>query len=192
MPPRSICAAWPSGPGCRWTTSRSSTLSSAAGPRRSRGRIHDQGARGHRREAYAKALRPRRQPAQRAAVPHREARRDARNHCPEAARQPHRPGGSELPEGQFTCAAPGAAGDSSHAVGRALARASRPADVEKTAETIVADVLENTAAVADGREPRRCEDLSRPRRAIRSTPSPGATGTTVNQLKIWNKLQTTT
>ena len=69
----------------------------------------------------ARQDRPRRvgaQPAQRAAVPHGETWRNADDHRPQTARQPHRSGGSELPAHHLTRCRRRAAGDSAHAVGR--------------------------------------------------------------------------
>jgi membrane-bound lytic murein transglycosylase D len=67
-----------------------------------------------------------------------------------------------------------------------LARASTATtDVEKTAEAIVADVLTETSAVTDERAAARIYRV-RPGDTLYAIAR--RTGTTVNQLKLWNKL----
>jgi membrane-bound lytic murein transglycosylase D len=74
-----------------------------------------------------------------------------------------------------------------------LARAAS-ADMEKTAETIVADVLENTAAVeplVENRAPVKTVRTYTVRRGDTLFKIAQQFGKTVNQLKAWNKLRTT-
>ena len=71
-----------------------------------------------------------------------------------------------------------------------LARASSaPPSAEKTAEAIVADVLTETDGRCAEERPRRGPIACAP--ATRSTRIAKRTGTTVNQLKSWNKLRGT-
>src|SRR5687768_10564542 len=72
-----------------------------------------------------------------------------------------------------------------------LARASTTTDVEKAAESIVADVLRNTAAVEPLVENKAAVKTYRVRSGDTLYAIARRTGTTVNQLKAWNKLQTT-
>jgi len=73
-----------------------------------------------------------------------------------------------------------------------LARASSATtDAEKAAESIVADVLQNTAAVEPLVENKAAVKTYRVRSGDTLYAIARRTGTTVNQLKAWNKLQTT-
>ncbi|MGH9217834.1 MAG: LysM peptidoglycan-binding domain-containing protein, partial [Vicinamibacterales bacterium] len=73
-----------------------------------------------------------------------------------------------------------------------LARASSATtDAEKAAESIVADVLRNTAAVEPLVENKAAVKTYRVRSGDTLYAIARRTGTTVNQLKAWNKLQTT-
>ena len=130
-------------------------------------------------------------PTERDAMAHREARRDARHDRQEAAREPHGSRRSELSQDYIEGRWPVRDWSFRACRRRRFSRAPLPASSRQTAAAIVADVLAETTEETKAPVAQAPPRTYRVRSGDTLSAIARKTGTTIAQLKNWNKLRTT-